>query len=276
VEVDRVRALESQGDISNLTYNQDGTISQVEFRDGTSASYSYNYSADGAINNCEVSTGRTTVGFVANARGAVGQVYVRTAEGEDERSKPVLVVDVSGIGPKIDEVSRKPVPYELLSGINKSLDDLALAKRKAAEEFQDSSQKYYDLVLSSIESNKDKLATGGIKIERMLKEATGQNVSAAQRREAIDDMVAYIYTEAADKEKAESAAEFIGQEKGVRAKFLTPAIAAYEDKVKNALAYVHKIIDNLLRSKLALYMSANKEKIEALINLPKIKDPSKK
>lgn len=267
-EVARVSALETSGDIQNTTYNSDGTLQQITFQDGTKADYGYTLKSDGQIGACTVTSQNFVVDFVADEDRRVSEIRVQST-GQKAQDAPVaIVIDVKGSGPTIYDVSHKPMPYEMAAGLNKAINDLAAVKKDALLEYKTSTNEYYDKVEKSFFDNKKSLLKVGIDVDILLKNINKQGVPDDVRRRVIDEAVGYVEATVRKEDIRDTVREFMEAEEWAKANILDKALASYEDKIKEAIAYISKVIDGLMKSKLALFMSANKERIEAIINLP--------
>ena len=269
-EVARVSALEQGSSISNASYNQNGTLDQVTYADGTKTSYSYQTDSDGKITKCTVATDKAAVTFVSGKSGVVEKIFVADKRsGRD--SEPLVVINVTKDGPTAYDVSHKPASYEFISRIENALDGMENEKRFARAEYQKNSSAYYDRVENSLAVNKKALAASGIDVSSFITDVGKPGIKAEEKRRIIDEAVNYVRSEAAKDATGESAKDFMMVEKAAREEVLDPAMAIYEGKIEKALAYLYSIIESLMQSKLVLYMDTAKERIDAIINLPEIK-----
>jgi hypothetical protein len=252
-----------------VSYNEDGTISSVKYSDGTSVSYSeYQRNTDGNIENFKVSTDNKTILFSSGKGAANTNIELLGKGGADDE----LVVQVSlpDDGHGLNGIATKPLPKELLDSINKALDDLAKSRKSANDEYLNKTEQYYVEIEYKINEKKDRLTSDGAYMYKLLKEADTAPSQAAKRK-AIDEAVGYLYAKARSGEKNEATDDFLAVEKGLRDEIIVPEMQVYEEKIESALKYVYSIIDELMKSKLALFMDANEDKINAIINLPKKK-----
>lgn len=268
--VDRAQILESNGDRTNTTYNPDGTIQSVNFSDGTNAEYSYLKDAGENINTCSVNTKNFALNFISDKNGRIKSASMKSGERANKESEVIVFFEPSGVAPTMHDISHKPIPYELVSGINKALDDLAKTKAAALEDYKLSSAEYYDKVEGALKGARNTLTAQGIDVDILLKDVR-EGLPEEARRRAIDEAVGYIRAVAAKDKTGNTAREFIDSEQRARDIILVSALKDYNSKIKEAVEYINKIIDSLMKSKLAVFMAADKDKIDAIINLPEIK-----
>ena len=252
-----------------VTYNKDGTISSVSYADGSIVSYSdYERNADGDIEEFRVSTDHENILFGSN-RGAVN-AGIKLLDKMGADGKRVVQVTLPDDGHGLNDIATKPLPKELLDGINKALNDLAKSRKSASDEYLNKTEGYYNKIEYTLSKKKDELSSEGAFVHKFIEEANAAPTQAAKRK-VIDDAVAYLYSKARSGEKSETIEDFLVTEKELRDTIIVPEMQVYENKIKSALSYIYSMIDELMKSKLALFMDANNDKIEAIINLPKKK-----
>lgn len=269
--VDFARTIESGGDVQNTTYNPDGTISSVLYSGGLRANYSYIKNAKNNIESCQVRTKNFTLNLKANKSGAIRTADIRLADEASDRKGLVVVFEPSDTTPTMHDISHKPIPLELISGINKALDDLAKTKSSALEDYNISSSEYYNTVESALRKGKETLMSQGIDVDTLLEDMRKSGIPEEARRRVIDEAVGYINAAATRDKTGHTAREFIDSEKRAKDMILVSALKTYNGKIKEAVEYINKIIESLMKSKLSIFMSADKDKIDAIINLPEIK-----
>ena len=262
----------TQDNATSVTYNENGTISSVSYPDGTVVLYSdYQLDNDGNIGSFTATTDRGSVIFNSiNPNGGDGKAYVRLSSENGRNSESVVRVFLPDDGHGLNDIATKPLPNEFFKSINKALDDLANARKSAKDEYVSKTEHYYVNVEEKLGKMKNKFVSEGAFVSEFLKEADAAPTQSAKRK-AVDEAVGYLYAKGRSGEKNETIEDFLKVEKGLRDKIIVPEMQIYEGKIESALKYVYSIIDELMKSKLALFMDANKDKIEAIINLPKRK-----
>lgn len=268
------------GDIVSISYYESGALSSVTYTNGTRVTYSYNIDDnDKNMNAITLTSGGVNVTFAYDATGkdGVGPTVVITSDSRDEGdfAKPVIVLRMPD-GPTAEKIAHNPFPAEIFPKIKRALEELSRVKDGAIDEYKINSKPYYDVMEKALAENKDKLESTGVSVDVFLKDLAKANIPEETKRDLIDEAVVYIYTEAAKDKTAEAAEEFIKYETDARTNILNPAMEIYEGKIQSAMAYIQMIIDELLQSGLELYMNADKDKIEAIINLPEKSSNPKK
>ena len=277
--------------VKNVTYNSDGTIKSVTLDDGMAVSYSYERDRDGGLTSCSIEAGGITLVFrldkpnddtiseinyaSTNNNGAnesnkpaTIEIYINGGEQDkpvdhgnpsisttrpDSSNKPILVYSgKTAISP--EDVSRTPEKFDFNS-IKTAISQAEGIKEGALKNYEKSSASYYNevekvLIKNGIQSN-DK--------------------SGAARREVVDKAVADAYSASAKGSGSEASQEITAKEKILRGKILIPALAEYNSRIKEAQGDIDNMIDKLINSKLALYLDAKKDKVDAIIKLPNIK-----
>lgn len=196
---------------------------------------------------------------------------------KEQKEPPVKKPDVSPViiyvpDDTLKQIARKPIDFDfdkVKDGFDKALKE----KNKAYEEYAKNTAPYYDKILNELAGSADGLKAEGVKVDLSSKNKNPDGSIDAGQRKNIDAAVQEIGRLAKEGRGATRQAErFIALERILANEFLSPNRQIFEDKIKQAVDYVNKIIDAVIKSKLAVYLNANKDKIEAIVNLPEAKN----
>lgn len=268
--IDQLNTIDpSKNDISGVSTNKDGTISSVSYSDGTTVQYTdYSRDTDGKVNSLTIISGQATIKFSSSV--SDGKSRGASIKSEEYGDKPIVLVSLPDEGGGLNDIARNPLPLEFFKKMNEAIDKLSKARESAMDEFKMKTKIYYSKVEEKLSAKKDKLASEGVFVYEFLKEADAAPTPTAKRK-VIEEAVEYLYTKAQRNEMSEAIEDFLVTEKDLRDKIIVPEMQIYEGKVESALKYLYSIIDEFMKAKLALFMDAKKDKIDAIINLPKKK-----
>ncbi len=268
-------------EIDGVQYNKDGTISSVKYDDGTTANYKYDFGSDGKITECSISAGDVTVVIKEGEKssgpdqdqpvGLIVEVYDNSAHAiepgrtngkpdttkpapavKGEPAKPIAVYHLKGDA-TIEDIAKKPIKFDI-KDVEGAISKAAMLKSSAAKEYVDMTKEYY------LKMEKELVKMGAIP-------GNADGVSELERRRRVDDAVEEINRQAQKKAPTKEYSELLAAERTLRGKFVTQAEEIYDDKVKKAQKYINDMIDNLIASRIAVYMNVKKDKMDVLINL---------
>ncbi|MFH0764586.1 MAG: hypothetical protein V1927_06240 [Candidatus Omnitrophota bacterium] len=294
-----------------VKYDEKGRISGVHLKDGTQIGYSYVYDKDGKLAMISLtSNDGMFLEFRAvedkkdkqNSSPDLPQDNgeprggIRTNRCEDslcgDRDRPITsIVDDTQKPPEpiepvkkpedkpeiivylpqyaLPQIARKPIDFDKIKdGFDKALKE----KNKAYEEYMKKTTPYYEKILNELAASAGGLKAEGVKVDINVKDKKPDGSIDARQRKSVDEAVQDIRRRAEEgRGEARQAERFIAVEKILSDEFLNPNRQIFEDKVKKAVDYVNKIIDAVIKSKLAVYLNVDKDKIETIVNLPEAK-----
>ena len=277
--------------VTAVKYNEDGTISSVTLDDWTTISYSYERYGNGELASCSLRTddGTNIVfsnrsdksnlswneaydmqnGAADGGRKMFIEIYVNdikqgnakgpaqsSAPGSEPhaRAKPTLVYSgKTNISP--EEMARTPVKFDF-KNINIAIAKAEGIKKGALKNYEKNSENYYSEVEKAL-----------VKSGFLSNDKSG--MSEQGRREGIDKGVADACSASLNGNGSEVLRELIVKEKVLRGKILT-ALAEYDSRIREAQGNIDDMVDKLINSKLAVYLNAKKDKVDAIVKLPKI------
>ncbi len=256
-------------DIQLIKYNEDGTISSVQYADGTTALYSQEYDGEGNLSVCTVESDGVEIIFSSEEKIA----SLKSAETKNSQpgENKNIVVYCPAKKQDLDKIARKPIKFDF-GKIEKAVSEASEFRKKAMEEYKKKTSAYYYKVEKELKNILKALGPKDAKIEKYARELARKDTFDEKRRGIIDEAVIYIYSVAKKDSKNEVVNEFLVPERDLREKILTHELEIYEGRVETALARINKIIDELINSKLALYLDLQKDKIDAVISLPELAD----
>jgi hypothetical protein len=152
-------------------------------------------------------------------------------------------------------MAQKPITFNFKM-IKKAISDTSALKAKALKEYEMKTKIYYDKV-------GDALLKAGLGANFHTK----QHRTEQERRTAVDKAVEDARMIARGGESNAAIQELLRLEQSLRDIILNPARQIYEAKLQAAKAQIDKAINNMIASKLAVYLNANEKKIEAIVNL---------
>jgi|GEM_PF-2649372 len=190
-----------------------------------------------------------------------------------KKPSPVNLEGTPGaaIPAKLDSLAKNPVKFDF-GAIDKAITMTSSLQVEAFSEYVKNTAGYYEKIEDELRNNKALKASEDLRMRIFVSKIYKDNVSVSEKRNAIDEAVAYIRSRAANENEKNAVREFSDIEHNLRQTILSPERRAYEGKVKDALEHIYAMIDKLLTSKLVLYMNLKKEKIDVVIRLPKTTD----
>jgi len=170
----------------------------------------------------------------------------------------------------LEGIAHEPIDFEKFLDAFRDVDE---DLRKARDEYMEETEPYYEKMLEELTAKVDSLESEGIDLKPYFSRGLGSNdTKEGIKRSLINEAVAEI-AEAAKQEDVKPVAEdLISLEERYSEEFLRLSMDNYENKTEKILEYIQGIIDELLTSKLAIYMNKKKEKIDVIINLPELEE----
>ena len=178
------------------------------------------------------------------------------------------VPDFDGKG--LDDIAKNPLPRKVFENITKALDDLDAIRESAAVDYTKKTEPYYTGIEEKLKAAEAALASEGVYVYEFLERSNAAS-APEEKRKILQEAVEHIYVAAQTGEPGGAAGEFLVTERDLRDTVIVPEMQIYEDKVRAAMKYLYYVIDELMGADMALYMNADKERIDVLINLPEIK-----
>jgi hypothetical protein len=167
----------------------------------------------------------------------------------------------------LEDIAKKPVEFDF-DRIGKALDDTAAAEKKAYYEYVKATDLYYEMVYKKLEEGMEKMKYEGMDINGYMKAAGDEGVTWKKRREVIDEAVAFIRKAAeGDRSGSGTAGAFLTFEARCREDILDPSKELYDKRIDEAVRYVNTIVEELVESKIGLYLVKKDLRIEAIVNL---------
>lgn len=284
-----------------VEYGEEGRLSKVIYVDDngkeTVSTYSYGFngqeltsvtisSDDGAkIKFSKKENGQTEISIVflqsnGNQNRGYSNTISLTPDSENhtikDRNTPekpeediIIVID----DPEFDlnTIAKEPIDFDKFFHVFADVDkDLG----KARDEYAEDTEPYYEKILEELTAKLDSLESEGIDLKPYFSRGLGNNdIKEGMKRRLIDEAVEYVHSEVAKKEDVKVVAgDLIRLEERYSEEFLRLSKDSYESKVERMREYIQGIIDELLTSKLAIYMNKKKEKIDVIINLPELEE----
>lgn len=169
----------------------------------------------------------------------------------------------------LPQIAHSSIDFDKIKdGFEKALKE----KNEAYEEYMKKTAPYYGKILNELAASADGLKAEGVKVDLGAKNKNPDGSMDAGERKNVDEVVQEIRRRAKEgRGEARQAGRFIAVERILADEFLSPNRQIFEDKIKQAVGYVNKVIDEVIKSKLAVYLNARKDKIEAIVNLPEAK-----
>lgn len=257
-----------------VSYDEKGRIEYVTLKDGAKVKYSYGYNEDGTLSSVRLTSDDLVLEFrVAeninsepDDSSALPQYSPSDDKGKEPADKPVIIYVP---GEALSQIARSPIDFDKIKdGFDKALKE----KNKAYEEYMKNTAPYYEKMLNELAASADGLKAEGVKVDLNAKKNNRDGLMDAGERKNVDEAVQEIRRRAQEtRGEARQAERFIAVEGILADQILHPNRLIFEDKVKQAVDYVNKIIDSVIKSKLAVYLNVKKDKIEAIVNLPEAK-----
>ena len=296
-EIEKREALEFLNtETKNVTYDKDGRISSVEYLTGETVQYSYRYNEDNKLVSFALTASNgVKIAISENPPDGMGlpgsggmtehqenEIYISIEypeesgiQDEDETThEPTQTVIVIHAEDEFDleEIAATPIEFNLFREVKEAIDKAIAEREVAYKEYMKKTKTYYVETHQELKTRFSLLESEGIDLTENFKNLSEGDITSAAGRKAIDEAVSYIRSaeEALSEKKASN--EFLALETEYREKILELNNKAYEGKVEKALEYIYGVIDELLNSRLALYLNNKNEKIEVIINLPTIKE----
>lgn len=255
-------------EIESAQYDENGRLDTVKYDDGTTVKYTYGLNENGELTSCTLSADNGVVMTLKNTNGSSEIVVNRKHSQEPEKGlREDDPVKITVSAPQdLENVSRKPIKFDFAE-IGKVIDTASEKKHEAYNDYIAKTVDYYKNVADELDKISDSITMEGIHPNINTKDL--EKNSDPQKREIIDNTVAYIRAEAAkDPDEKPVAVNFLRAEKAYRADFLEPHKKIYDSKLQEAVTNVNVVIDNLIKSKIAVYLNKNDDTIDAVINLP--------
>jgi len=171
----------------------------------------------------------------------------------------------------LNAIAQDPLDFSkfinTINGVDKDV-------KEAHDEYIQATEPYYKNMLKELTAKADSLKSEGIDLKPYFSQGLdGNDIKENIKRSLIDEAVEYVHYEVAKEEGAKVVAEnIIMLEERYSQEFLRLSKDNYESKTEKILEYIQGIIDELLTSKLAVYMNKNKQKIDVIINLPELEE----
>ena len=194
-------------------------------------------------------------------------------EGKRENPPIVIIIPDTGDGDDpIEKVAKDPSRLKpLIDDIRDALANAGTAGQGAYEQYLENSSTYYEKAYQAIFSNLKKLKEDGIVAGDGFEKIKYTNASSQKARAVIDKIVEAIETEAQPGEVPDGSVDEIAEQLyAYKAEYLLPAVELYDRRIEESLKYIQDVIDGVIASRVALYFNIEKEKIDVLINLPKL------
>jgi len=193
---------------------------------------------------------------------------------DKEPADPIIVVLPGPIGEEaLDSASRDPLDHDFIARIKDAMKNLAEDRRAAYDEYTKNTEPYYKKTYTTLKKKSEDLKSEGFDLTKYFKGLASPETTETAKRELIDDAVEYIRVMADEEGREKTVAlEFLAIEERYSDEFLKFGGEIYDRKIERILEYINAIIDELLGSRLGLYLDAGKDKIDVLINLPKPTD----
>ena len=191
----------------------------------------------------------------------------------DDPDEDVIVIVLPGPHGReiLDDTSREPMDYDFIKRIKDSMDSASKDRQAAYNEYMKNTESYYKKTYAALKEKAGDFKSENIELTKYFKGLASAETAETGKRELIDDAVAYIAREAeiAGDEKIVTM-EFLTAEKTYREQFLKIGKEVYDRKIEKILEYIDALINELLGSRLGLYFNKTKDKIDVIINLPKL------
>jgi hypothetical protein len=204
--------------------------------------------------------------------------YLGNKEGPDEPKKgaltptPVIVINipVNDAGMAIKKLSKEPVNLDF-EKVKKAIEKTTELNKDALKDYEIDTSPYYYKVGKAIKGNAHKLKNKSGMLDKCLVSISNSGVTDAQLRSAVDESIVEIRRMADDGVIRDHVAvgDILGLESMLKDRLVNPAREVYEGRVQQAVDYANAMVDMLMSSPLAIYLNANKERIDVVINLPK-------
>jgi len=194
---------------------------------------------------------------------------------DGEKPNPVIIFAISegyaGEDPLKKAASDPSYLPDLMESIRNGLNEAGGAGQDAYEQYLENSSTYYEKAYQTIFSNLKKLKEGGIVTGDGFEKIKNTGALSREARDVIDGIVEAIELEAQPGEIPYGSVDEIAEQLYVyKAEYLLPAIEIYDSRIEESLKYIQDVIDGVIASRVALYFNIEKEKIDVLINLPKL------
>lgn len=183
--------------------------------------------------------------------------------------KPVLIVQK--VDADLEKMAKDPIKIDF-AAINNVIKDTQDLQQKASAEYYKKTEDYYTKVRDELKAKAKEFSEGDIKFIALMSKVGTNGTGNVIVRKAVDEVVAYLDEKKMSGTANKDVESFLRFESGLRNEVLSPERAAYDGKVKKAIENINGVIDNILTSKLALYMKVKNEKIDIIIKLPKTVD----
>lgn len=262
--------------IAEIVYNEDGSLKFILLDDGTTVSYLYERNDHGKLTGCSIEIGDLKIVFRIRKDdpviAGVGSEYTveiylndhgtvpaapKDGPGVPAASKPPIAVFHGKGDIDFEDIARTPAKFDF-KNINEAVTETERSKNAAVTQYEKSLSTYY--------KEMDKvLAKKGL----LLKGRKDMPEQAARR--AVDRSVADAYDRIAKGVRSRDLEDIVDADKVLRSKVLLPAGEAYEARIKEARIRMDQVIDDLIASKLTLYINSKKDKMDAIVKLPEIK-----
>jgi len=297
-EIEKREALEFLNtEIKNITYGKDGKISSVEYLTGETVEYSYKYDEHNKLVSVALTASNGVKIVISeeppDSMGSMDsgemtehqddEIYISIEYPEEsgiqdesgtthEPTQTVIVIRAEDEF-DLEEIAATPIEFNLFREVKEALDKAIAEREVAYKEYMKKTKTYYVDTHQELKTRFSLLESEGIDLTENFKNLSEEDITSAAGREAIDAAVGYIRSEVGeDVSGKEASNEFLTLEGEYREKILALNNEVYEGKVEKALEYIYGVIDELLNSRLALYLNNKNEKIEVIVNLPTIKE----
>ena len=199
-------------------------------------------------------------------------IVIYTPAGQPNRPRAIGMLGDTEDGEIFGRIAEDPKEAaKLINDIKTTINDVKAQEEEAREEYTNMAKKYYNKSYKAINSHMRALQAEGIDVSQIMILQDKEDIGEEKKRDCVDKAIAYIEQKAAimDTPIPDTNA-FLDIIKGYRAEFLFSAKLIYEQKIKSITEYLNAVIEKVLQSRLAFYLDSKEEKIEVLINLPKL------
>jgi|GEM_PF-4040150 len=263
----------STWNIKSTLCNDDGTIKSVQYADRI-VDYSYEYGPSGEMTACTMTSGDVSVRMQIVKQGVpttdgtqtndqlictVFNKNDRNTMNGDGKEEPVIIIRTQASSGGLNTFAHKTIDFPF-GDIKKALLDVSKMKEGALMRYNSKLKEHY----SSIANDRDLAAAD----PKAYKAISAAGITEDEKRAILDRAVVDIRTAAKEGHVDQASVEFLKRQES-RERLVNAETELCEDKIKDAVSYMKEAAKKLLSSKIAVYLDAKEEKIEAIVNLPK-------
>lgn len=186
-----------------------------------------------------------------------------------DTDRPALISADIKINDKKDDKPLEIDETEYAPAIKRGISRLLKARNAASKKFYSDSTLYYEELMPLLKK------AGWLWKQRTIDPhfyCTAANgvLDGREVRKIVEDAIAYLYEYVpSDKSEETLRTELLSAERGLRAKYVGPALAAYNNELKEASREFYKTVKDAIQPLINPFVNKTRGGIEVIIDLPK-------